>query len=143
MAETVTEKAPGIAQHPVPGIEVQLGWYTYTIPPLLLEHVRRAFTEGLMDKIAKVEQAGGVMTAGSLDALDAIQQLTLWSIKRNYPEMTLEKVSEILDVGNQWEVQSAIFKLNRFTTRPTQAVAEQAPAPTPAPTNSGATLNVH
>ena len=123
----MAKEFPGIVEDVIPGTELQLGPYMFTVPPLLLIDLKRVIKEGLVDKMAGAEN---LQTSESSDAfedgLDAILKVTLLSLRRNYPKIQCEELEAILDVGNVQSVVGEVLKLNNLAVRPTTA------APTPA-----------
>ena len=88
-----------MSQLKTPGKEVVLGGRKLIIAPLnfaALKQHREAFAN---------------MTAGGLPDMELVCQLSLLSLQRNYPEMTLDEVEEIIDYGNLFEVWEALLNI--------------------------------
>ena len=137
MSEPTPPPAPGLCDKPVPGTELQIGYYSYTTPAMLLDDVVECVTTGVFDTIAKYQAASRERDAGQMiglfspigvEFIHAVQRLAYLSLKRNYPGLTPEDVAQLIDLSNMGPIQLAIFRMNRLEVRPTEA----APAPTPA-----------
>lgn len=83
----------------IKGTEVEMGGETFVVPPLNL-----ASLEQLEDRLAAF--TGDVFKAEQRAiAIDA----TLAALRRNYPDMTRERLAELLDVGNMARVVAAVM----------------------------------
>lgn len=92
----------------IDGVKLNLGGVEYVIPPLSLGAVRR-----LMPKIEKL--TGNVdITAMSGELLDAIAEIICAAMQRNYPDMTQEKVLDVLDMKNMGQVIGAVLGQSGF-----------------------------
>jgi hypothetical protein len=89
-----------------PGIETVLGGQTYVIPPLSLGQVRR-FQSQLQDWAGKLEDQ-------SIDLAIAVIHA---AISRNYPELTLEAVADLVDIGNMAELMQAVMDVSGLLRR--------------------------
>jgi hypothetical protein len=83
----------------IPGTEIEADGQTWTVPPLSLRQMR--------EFLPKIQQLSA-SAAGSLgpEELDILTELVAAAMRRNYPEMTAEKVEDMLDLT------SAIDALN-------------------------------
>lgn len=74
----------------IPGVEVELGGRKFVVPPLPL---------GALRQLAKYSDAAtsgtGNVSSASVDALIGAMHRTL---RRNYPQITVEEVEDLLDV---------------------------------------------
>lgn len=101
----------------IPGITVTLGGADYIVPPLSLGSL-----EMLQDKLEAFNS--GVV---SRESANAVIEAALAALKRNYPDMTRDKVAnELLDLGNMLEVMNAIMDVSGI--RRQKAEAGKAPA---------------
>lgn len=85
----------------IKGIPLQLGGKTYIVPPLNLGAL-----EQLQDRLEKFD--GGIGKENISTVLDA----TTAALKRNYPDITRDQVSELIDVGNMGEVMEAVMDVS-------------------------------
>lgn len=115
----------------LPGIEVDFGGGTLlTVPPLNLGALRR-----LQGKL----QALQTLDATSPQATDTIVEATHAALKRNYPDITIDEVEDLLDVGNMHDVFTSVMDvagLRRKAIAEAEAAKNQTPqaqqtAPTP------------
>ena len=109
----------------IPGLVVAMGGEDWIVPPLTLGQLRR-----LMPKVRQLTEIGASMGEAQIAVLIDIVAAAL---QRNYPEMTPEKVENLLDLGNASVVLNAV--LTGSGLRPGGAAMGEAPAPE---TTSGA-----
>lgn len=93
----------------IPGVEVSLGGEVYVLPPIALGPLRI-----LQSRLKNLTDSTDPMDPASLDT---IVDATFASMKRNYPEMTVEQVSELVDLGNMGEVLSAVMDVSGMLRR--------------------------
>jgi hypothetical protein len=110
-------------QPPIDGAKIRMGGEDWVVPPLNLRAVR------LHEQMIK-----DIQTVGSqFEGLPKIAAVALAALQRNYPELTLEQVEDLLDMGNALSVFRAIIGQSGFEeARPggasageTQAASEQ------------------
>ena len=109
----------------IPGLVVAMGGEDWIVPPLTLGQLRR-----LMPKVRQLTEIGASMGEAQIAVLIDIVSAAL---QRNYPEMTPEKVENLLDLGNASVVLNAV--LTGSGLKPGGAAMWEALAPG---TNSGA-----
>jgi len=109
----------------IPGLVVAMGGEDWIVPPLTLGQLRR-----LMPKVRQLTEIGASMGEAQIAVLIEIVAAAL---QRNYPEMTPEKVENLLDLGNASVVLNAV--LTGSGLKPGGAAMGEAPAPE---TTSGA-----
>lgn len=85
----------------VPGVPVAIGGHDWTVPPLTLGQLRR-----LMPKVRQLTEIGASMGEEQIGVLVDIVTVAL---QRNYPDMTPEKVENLLDLGNAATVLNAVL----------------------------------
>lgn len=113
---------------PIEGLDVRLGYYTYVVPALLLCDLKQALKRKLFEQVK-----GGVDTSFfTEESIDATLTLLHWSLRRNYPSLTMEDIEQIVDVASLEDAAKAIWTGNKLTARPTPAAPATAPAATPA-----------
>lgn len=101
----------------IKGTEIELGGTTYVVPPLNLAQVEyfqerlQGYTGGLDPESIKL--AGEVVFA---------------ALSRNYPDITIEQVKEVLDLGNMHDVFSAVLNVSGFVAKADAAGEAIAPA---------------
>lgn len=78
----------------IPGVKVRLGEEEFIIPPLTLGQLRN----GIMDKMKRHDEC--VAKGEGVDAFLLRCEIVGEAVRRNYPEMTDEKLNEILDMRN-------------------------------------------
>lgn len=104
----------------VKGVEVELGGTVYVVPPLSL-----AALEQLEDRVARFD--GNVFDREQRAiALDIIHA----ALRRNYPEMAREALSEMIDLGNMLAMVQAVMGASQIPAsgQPPQDLAGNAPA---------------
>jgi hypothetical protein len=99
----------------IKGKEIELGGKNYTVPPLNLTMV-----EHFQDKL--IGFTGGM----DPESVKLVAEVTHAAIIRNYPDMTLEEIKDVLDLGNMVEVFQAVLQVSGFIARTDQG---EAPAP--------------
>ena len=111
----------------IPGVAVAMGGQDWMVPPLTLGQLRR-----LMPKVQQLTEIGASMGEAQIAILVDIVTAAL---QRNYPEMTPDKVEDLLDLSNAGAVLNAV--LTGSGLKPGGASAGEAHAPG---TNSGAMI---
>lgn len=97
----------------IPGVKVSMSGADWTIPPLTLGSLRR-----LLPQVQK-------MTAGtpmSEEQIDTLVEVVHAAMTRNYPDLTQERVLDLLDVGNASAVMGAVLNASGL-----RAAGEAAP----------------
>lgn len=85
----------------IPGTAIAMGGQDWTIPPLTLGQLRR-----LMPKVRQLTEIDAAMGETQIGVLVEIVGAAL---QRNYPDMTLETVENLLDLGNAGVVLNAVL----------------------------------
>lgn len=85
----------------IPGVAVAMGGQDWIVPPLTLGQLRR-----LMPKVRQLTEIGASMGEPQIGVLVDIVTAAL---QRNYPEMTPDKVENLLDLGNASVVLNAVL----------------------------------
>jgi hypothetical protein len=96
-----------------------MGGQDWMVPPLTLGQLRR-----LMPKVRQLTEIGASMGEAQIAVLIDIVTAAL---QRNYPEMTPDKVEDLLDLGNASAVLNAV--LTGSGLKPTGAAMGEAAAP--------------
>lgn len=95
------------AQLEFDGVDVKLGRTTYVVPPLALGAVKRY--------AAQIQKFGSLSLEQQMDLTVAIAHAAL---KRNYPEITTERVEDLVDLRNMGQVFEAVVQSSGFTAQP-------------------------
>jgi len=103
----------------IPGVAVAMGGQDWMVPPLTLGQLRR-----LMPKVRQLTEIGASMGEAQIAVLVDIVTAAL---QRNYPEMTPDKVENLLDLGNASAVLNAV--LTGSGLKPGGTAMGEAPAP--------------
>ena len=85
----------------IPGVMVAMGGQQWTIPPLTLGQLRR-----LMPKVQQLAEIGSQMGDTQIGVL---VEIVAAALQRNYPDMSVETVENLLDLGNAGAVLNAVL----------------------------------
>jgi hypothetical protein len=85
----------------IPGVEVAMGGQDWLVPPLTLGQLRR-----LMPKVRQLTEIGASMGEPQIGVLVEIVAVAL---QRNYPDVTMDTVENLLDLGNAGVVLNAVL----------------------------------
>jgi hypothetical protein len=107
----------------IPGASVAMGGQDWVIPPLTLGQLRR-----LMPKLRELTEIGASMGEPEIGVL---VEIVTAALQRNYPEVTADRVENLLDLGNASAVLNAV--LTGAGLRPHGTAAGEAAAPGPSP----------
>ena len=88
------------------GVVVKMAGEDYVIPPLSFKQLKM-----LQDDMKQLNTA---TAASSSDQQGVVLRIVLAALQRNYPDMTLEKLEDILDLGNIHEITQAIIGVNQL-----------------------------
>ena len=99
------------------GIEFDLGGTCYVVPPLSMGDL-----EYMQDKLATFEQF-------SLNAESAkvIIDVAHRALRRNYPEITVDELRDLVDLGNAMELFQAVMDISGLRRREIEAGKLTAP----------------
>jgi hypothetical protein len=86
----------------IPGIEISMGGKDWTVPPLTLGQLRRLTPK--LRLMSTIEERG--LTD---EHIDTTSEIVATALKRNYPEVTVGEVLELLDMGNFQTVLQAVL----------------------------------
>jgi hypothetical protein len=98
----------------VRGVTIQFPDGPLVVPPLNLRSVRE-----LKSRI--------VTFTGTLDDMDVVADVLHAALLRNYPEMTMDQVADMVDVGNMGEVMQAVMGVSGLV--PKDGASGEAAAP--------------
>lgn len=93
------------------GVNVELAGVVYVVPPLTLGMLER-----LQDDIAAMN--GGADFNGQVGV---IVKVGLAALQRNYPDMTREKLLDIVDVANMNELFEAVMDVSGLKRKAQEA----------------------
>lgn len=85
----------------IPGIAVLMGGREWTIPPLTLGQLRH-----LMPKIRQLSEIGPQMAEPQIDVL---VEIVAAALQRNYPDISIQMVENLLDLSNAAPVLHAVL----------------------------------
>lgn len=95
----------------IAGIKLTMGGTEYEVPPLNFRAL-----ETLQPSIQQMGALNGFI---SKEQMAVIADVVLAALQRNYPEMTRERVMDMLDLGNMAAVFKAIMGASGFeATKP-------------------------
>ena len=86
------------------GVKVTMGGREYTLPPLTLGSLKRIGNK--INTLSKID------SVPNEEQTDAIAQIVLASVNRNYPEITQDELLEMIDLGNLKEIFEAVLGLS-------------------------------
>jgi hypothetical protein len=92
----------------IPGTELNLGGVVFVMPPLNLNAVRKYETH-----IANLGKKGTV-SENIEEALPILHA----ALVRNYPDLTVEQLRELVDMGNYFEAVAALTSISGFKKVP-------------------------
>lgn len=88
---------------------IVLGAEEYQIPPLSFRSIQE-----LKDDVEMLSSVVGVPTP---EQRAAVARIIHASIARNYPELTLDNVEDMLDIGNMQTVLEAVMNVSGMTAK--------------------------
>jgi len=103
----------------IPGVTVAMGGQDWLIPPLTLGQLRR-----LMPKVRQLTEIGASMGEAQIGVL---VEIVAAALQRNYPHLTMDKVENLLDLGNASAVLNAVLTGSGLKPRGTPPGEAQAP----------------
>ena len=109
----------------IPGVVVAMGGSDWVVPPLTLGQLRR-----LMPKVRQLSEIGAAMDEQQIGTL---VEIVATALQRNYPEITVETVESLLDLGNAGDVLGAVLSGSGLKARehpPGEAAAVASPMTT-------------
>jgi hypothetical protein len=107
----------------IPGIMIEMGGQQWTVPPLTLGQLRQ-----LMPKVQQLTEIGSQMGEKQIGIL---VEIVAAALQRNYPDISVEIVENLLDLGNAGAVLNAV--LTGSGLRPRERSPGEALAPGPDP----------
>ena len=82
----------------IPGVKIPMGDHEYEVPPLTLGQLRR-----LQSRLADLSSGDTALVMG------AVCEIVQAAMSRNYPNLTVENVEELIDLGNRERVIAAVL----------------------------------
>ena len=107
----------------IDGVKVNLGGREFVAPPLNFRALRR-----IQPKLAGLASMGAVPTAEQLEVVIEIVHLALL---RNYPDLAIDELDDLLDLGNIADILAAIMAASGLER--TTSSGEAAPSEVPSP----------
>ena len=83
------------------GVKVSMGGRDFILPPLTLGSLKRIGSK--INTLSKID------SIPNEEQTDAIAQIVLASVNRNYPEITQDELLEMIDLGNLKEIFEAVL----------------------------------
>lgn len=99
------------------GKELELGGKIYVVPPLNL-----AALERFQDQLASY--TGGI----DPESVSFIVSVAHAALKRNYPDITVDELKELIDLGNIQEIFGAVMNVSMLVPKGDGSGEAQAPA---------------
>lgn len=110
-----------MAQKVIKGTAVEMDGIEYIIPPLTLGAIQ--------ELQAEVESMADPKTNGP-ERFNSMAKIVHRAMLRNYPDLTIERVkNELLDMGNVFEVTSAVMGASGFVPKGAAGEVRAASAP--------------
>lgn len=100
----------------IKGVPVEMGGEVYIIPPLTLGRL-----DYFRERIAKASGDGANML--NPDTQRLALEVVHAALVRNYPDMTVDAVGEILDLGNMGEAFTATMDVSGVMRKAAEAAA--------------------
>lgn len=91
---------------PVAGTWVEMGGKSYLVPPLNFKGLRQV--EEDLKVLASIKLEGGALPSD--DQVKSLCKVIKASIVRNYPNVTLEELEDLVDFGNLPQLILAVMK---------------------------------
>jgi hypothetical protein len=85
----------------IPGVSISMGGNDWVVPPLTMGQLRR-----LLPEVRRLAEIGATMGEQEIATL---LDVVAAALQRNYPDMTPERVAELVDLGNARDVLAAIL----------------------------------
>jgi hypothetical protein len=85
----------------IDGVRVRMNGRDWIVAPLTLGQLRRLWPQ--------VQRLGEVGTGMGEDEITAMVELVTAALQRNYPDLTPERVADLLDLGNAGAVLNAVL----------------------------------
>lgn len=92
----------------IDGVVIRMGGRDWTVPPLTFKQLRR-----LQPQLERLARIGAAATPEQIASVSDIVQTAL---SRNYPDVTVEDVEDMLDLGNAARVIGAILTGSGLTS---------------------------
>lgn len=88
-------------QKQIDGVTIRLGGNDYVVPPLSFKQVKKLLPR--LQLLAKMDPISATPEQRTL-----VVELVQSALSRNYPEVTMEEVEDMLDLGNMLGVLKAV-----------------------------------
>lgn len=113
----------------IPGVTVTLGEVSYILPPLNMAGVKT-----LKGRIENIFSSG-------VPDMEVVADAAFLSLKRNYPDITIDIVQEGVDYGNFLDVFDAVMNTSGLVEKVGKMVARFQGQPSTSPTLSPTSLD--
>ena len=104
----------------IPGVAISIGGREWTIPPLTLGQLRRL--------MPKVRELSNLNTQLGETQIGVLVEIVFAALQRNYPNITIETVEDLLDLGNAAPILHAVLTGSGLSPRalqPGEAMASE------------------
>lgn len=88
----------------IDGVPIRMNGQDYVVPPLSLKAIKR-----LQPTLDEIRQC-----ATAFEALPKIAEVVHAALQRNYPEITIDQMDDLLDMGNAFAVLNAVQGVSGF-----------------------------
>jgi hypothetical protein len=96
-----------------PGIKKTIGGVEYVVPPVSLRTLQQ-----LQSELEKFDSAGAQLNPEAVStAITVIHS----ALARNYPSMTIDEVSDLIDVGNMMELFEVVMDVSGMRRKELEA----------------------
>lgn len=97
------------------GVTVNMNGQEWVIPPLTLKHLK-----ALSSDLDRVSGFGNnpVPSGMSSEVIESIMAIVYAALSRNYPDLKLEALGEMLDLGNMARVMNAVMGVSGLSPKP-------------------------
>lgn len=92
------------------GMPITIGGVEYIVPPLSFRKVKQLQPE--IDKLSQINAAS--VTANSSEATEVMIKIIHSALQRNYPEITIDELEDMLDLANVRTIIQAVMGISGF-----------------------------
>lgn len=94
----------------IDGARIRLRGREFTIPPLTLAAIKRLTLNGSIAAINAASASGAM----SVEQIDAALALVYEAMRPNYPDITVDEIADLVDMGNMKPVVQAVMAQSGF-----------------------------
>ena len=93
------------------GLPITIGGTEYIVPPLSFKQVK-----ALQPEIEKLSKITAESATNSTEATEVMIKIIHSALQRNYPELTVEALEDMLDLGNVRTIIQAVMGISGFVS---------------------------